>query len=282
MKCLDIIELEKKIEVLDVGAAAIAESPVYKKLIEIGLSNLNAFEGDQRHLDKLKKEYGDNIKLFTEFLFDGSTQNLYLASPESGMTSLLKPNDKALNFFNGFNKFGKVEKIESVKTEKLDDIKDLPLIDFAKMDIQGSELEVLKNGLNKLKHCLAIQLEVSFVCLYENQPSLGEIDLWMRRNGYIPHCFLDIKRWSITPTIFNNNFRNPGNQLLESDIVYIRDPFNLELLNNEQLKKLIIISHYCFKSVDFCVFIILELEKRNILPKDSFKTYISNIKKFTQ
>ena len=32
--------------------------------------------------------------------------------------------------------------------EKLNDIDDLPLIDFVKMDIQGSELTVLKNGLD--------------------------------------------------------------------------------------------------------------------------------------
>ena len=280
MKYLDLFEIKKKIEIIDVGAAVITETPIYKKLIEMGLANLNAFEGDERQSDKLRNEYGENIKLFTEFLFDGSTQKLYLASPESGMTSLLKPNEKTLNFFNGFARFGKIEKIENVKTEKLNDIKNLPLIDFAKMDIQGSELTVLKNGLEKLKNCLAIQLEVPFVCLYENQPSLGEIDVWMRSNGYIPHCFLEIKKWSITPTIFNNDIRFPGNQLLESDVIYIRDPFKLELLDSEQLKKLIIISHYCFKSVDFAVYLILELEKRNILPKDSFKQYISNVKKF--
>ena len=128
---------------------------------------------------------------------------------------------------------------------------------------------------------MTIQLEVPFVCLYEKQPSIGEIDIWMRSNGYIPHCFLAIKRWSIKPTVFNNDIRYPGNQLLESDLVYIRDPFKLETLDNEQLKKLIIISHNCFKSIDFSAYIILELEKRNILPKNSHKKYLINVKSFT-
>lgn len=282
MRCLELFDLDKKIEVMDIGAAAIAEEPIYSKLIYENIANLNAFEGDERQSDKLKSKYGNNIKLFNKFLFDGSFQNLYLAAPNSGMTSLLKPNEKVLNFFNGFNKFGKIEKIEKIQTEKLDDISDLPFIDFAKLDIQGSELTVLKNGSLKLKKCLAIQLEVSFVCLYENQPSFGDIDLWMRKNGYIPHRFLDIKRWSITPTIFNNNFRIPGNQLLESDIVYIKDPFKLNSLDNTQLKKLILISHYCLKSIDLSVFIILELEKRNILVKDTSKKYISNINKLSK
>jgi len=281
MKYLDIIELDQKIEIMDIGAAAIAETPIYTKLIEDKIANLNAFEGDKRQSDKLRSKYEKNVKLYNEFLFDGSIQNLYLAHPESGMTSLLKPNEKVLNFFNGFSKFGKIEKIEKIKTEKLDNISHLPYIDFAKLDIQGSELTVLKNGVKKLENCLAIQLEVSFVCLYEDQPSFGELDLWMRENGYLPHTFLNIKRWSISPTIFNNNLRQPGNQLLESDIIYIKDPFKLDLLNDTQLKKFILISHYLFKSVDLSVYLILELERRNVLNKNSFKNYINNFKKYS-
>ena len=279
MKCFDILEIEKKIEIMDIGAAAIAETPVYKILIDLGLGNLNAFEGDKRQSQKLKDEYGTNIKLFEKFIFDGNEQDLYLCTAESGMTSVLKPDQNALNFFNGFGGV-RVEKVEKIKTTKLDDVSELPLIDFAKMDIQGAELTVLKNGTEKLKDCLALQLEVSYISLYEKQPSFGEIDLWMRSQGFVPHCFLDVKRWSIYPTIFNNNFRTPGNQLLESDIVYIKDPLKLHLLSDDQLKKIAIISHYCFQSVDLSGFVFLELEKRNIVPKDSYKQYITNVKKF--
>ena len=281
MKYLDLFELNQKIEIMDVGAADINETPIYSSLINNKIANLNAFEGDERQIEKLKLKYKDSLKLFTEFLYDGSTQNLYLAAyPESGMTSLFRPNEKVLNFFNGFSRFGKIEKIEKIKTEKLDNISHLPPIDFAKLDIQGSELTVLKNGVKKLESCLAVQLEVSFVCLYENQPSFGEVDLWMRNNGYLPHTFLDVKKWSISPTIFNNNLRQPGNQLLESDIIYIKDPFKLEVLSDTQLKKFILISHYLFKSIDLSVYLILELEKRNVLNKDTFKKYITNFKKY--
>ena len=36
---------------------AITETPVYKRLIDLGLGNLNAFEGDKRQSLKLKDEY---------------------------------------------------------------------------------------------------------------------------------------------------------------------------------------------------------------------------------
>lgn len=41
-------------------------------------------------------------------------------------------------------------------------------IDFLKMDVQRSELAILENG----------------------------------HNGFAPHCFTDVKRWSITPTVY--------------------------------------------------------------------------------
>ena len=51
----------------------------------------------------------------------------------------------------------------------------------------------------------------------------------MREEGYAPHCFLDIKKWSIAPPIRDNNFRIPFNQLLESDVLYIKTPLELGL-----------------------------------------------------
>jgi FkbM family methyltransferase len=245
------------------------------------LANLHAFEGDERQIKKIKDSYGNNINIWEDFLFDGSEKTLYITSGPSGMTSLFKPKEDALNFFNGFKEFGKVEKTEQVQTRRLDSISDLPLIDFIKMDIQGAELTVLQNGIEKIKNCVAMQLEVSYINLYEQQPTFGEVDSWMRSQGFVPHCFLEVKRWSIAPTIFNNNFRVPGNQLLESDIVYIKDPLKLELLTTDQIKKFITISHHCFKSYDLCVYLFLELLKRNQAPLNVQQLYIAELGKKT-
>jgi hypothetical protein len=87
----------------------------------------------------------------------------------------------------------------------------------------------------------------------------------MRSQGYAPHQFVHIKRWSIAPVIFDNDVRNAGNQLLEADIIYVRDPMRLELLSSSQLKKLGILAHYSFASVDLCTKVILELVRREEL-----------------
>lgn len=273
MKIQDLIEYKSQINLMDIGASCINETPIYKILIDEGLAHLNAFDGDQRHIEKIKQTYGDNATVFPNFISDGTVKTLYIANEVSGMTSLLKPNARALKFFNGFENFGKIEKEEQVATTKLDDIFDLKPIDFLKMDIQGSELDVLKNGTKVLQKCVAIQLEVSYICLYENQPTFGDIDIWMRKNGFVPHCFLDVKRWSIYPTLNQNNFRRPFNQLLESDIVYIKDPLSLESFDDEQLKKLALISHFCFSSYDLCAHLLFELEARYILNEQTHIQY---------
>lgn len=279
MKLHELIGFSECIELMDIGAAVIAEVPVYKTLLDEGLAHLNAFEGDSRQIQKIKEAYGDDVSIFSDFLSDGTEKTLYLASELSGMTSLLKPDINALKFFNGFESFGRIKKTELIQTKKLDDVAGLPKIDLLKMDIQGSELSVLENGLDKLEDCLAIQLEVSYICLYENQPTFGDIDIWMRQHGFMPHCFLDVKRWSIKPTIFNNNFRVPGNQLLESDIVYIKNPLKFHLLNESQIKKLALISHYCFSSIDLCAYLLLNLISRGSLNQNAQQQYYESLNK---
>lgn len=269
----DLLGFTGQINVMDIGASCINETPAYRKLLDQNLGHLNAFEGDERQIEKIRAAFGDKATVFTDFLSDGTDRTLHLATEASGMTSLLKPDPAALKFFNGFENFGKIHSTETVHTRRLDDVAGLPVIDMLKMDIQGSELSVLEHGQQTLKDCVALQLEVSFICLYENQPSFGEVDLWMRRHGFAPHCFLDVKRWSIAPTTRDNDIRKPFNQLLEADIVYIKDPLKLTQYSDDQLRKLALIAHYCFASFDLCVHALLALIARGTLPADTPQKY---------
>jgi len=261
----EIIPLEKQIQIMDIGAAAINENPIYQYLMSSGFAHLHAFEGDERQAEGIRNKYGENVTLHSNFLFDGSIRTFYQASAASGMSSLLKPDPVALAFFNRFASFGEIKSETQVKTFRLDDLDSLPVIDFIKLDIQGAELVTLKNAKNKLKNVLAVQLEVSYIPLYQNQPTFGEVDVWMRAQGFMPHCFLAIKKWSIFPTIFAGNFRVGGNQLLESDIVYVRNPLQLSNLPEERLVVFAWLSHFLFKSTDLCIHILREMMQRGKL-----------------
>nr|WP_249593332.1 FkbM family methyltransferase [Escherichia coli] len=88
-----------------------------------------------------------------------------------------------------------------------------------KIDTQGSELNILVGGEQVLNNTLCIQLEVSFIPLYEGQPSFGEIDVYLRKHGFLPHCIAllnkkNIMLYSVAQSIFGSN------QLFEMDIVY--------------------------------------------------------------
>jgi FkbM family methyltransferase len=273
MALQDLLDFTGPIHVMDIGAACINETPVYRKLLDQNLAHLNAFEGDARQIEKIRTTFGDKATVYPDFLGDGKDHTLYLGDPDSGMTSLLEPDPAMLKFFNGFEGLGTVRGTETVRTRRLDDVEDLPAIDFIKMDIQGSELSVLQNGERVLQTCLALQIEVSFMPLYRNQPVFGEVDLWLRARGFAPHCFVDVKKWSITPTKRDGDYRKPFNQLLEADIVYIRDPLKLARYSDEQLRKLALIAHTCFASYDLCVHAMRELMSRGALATDTLPKY---------
>ena len=206
-----LLEFDTAIHVADIGAALLAETPVYAALVqEYPQAQLYSFDGDPRQIAALQAHYGDKATVLEHYVGDGEAHTAYVCEASSGMTSLFKPLPAALGFFNGFDDFGRVLQTETVHTTRLDAIDAIERIDFLKMDIQGSELRVLQHGREKLRECVAIQLEVSFIGLYEGQPTFGDIDHWMRDNGYLPHRFMDVKRWSISPTVRNKNFRIPS------------------------------------------------------------------------
>lgn len=267
MKLEDVVPLKKPLHVVDIGASLINERPPYARLLELKFAHLSAFDGDERQKQALKDAYGDAIDLYVEVIADGKPHKLFLTSPESGMSSILRPSSRHLAFFNGFSSFGLVQREIPVRTRKLDDIDGLNAIDLIKMDIQGAELMVLKHGKRKLKNCVAVQLEVSFTPLYENQPTFGEMDIYMRVHGFVPHCFVDVKRWSIAPTVRDGNFRIPFNQLLEGDIVYIRDPLKVEAMTSEAIINLAYVAWYCYGSPDLAVHLLFELERRGELQR---------------
>jgi FkbM family methyltransferase len=269
---IDTIVAPGAIRIADIGAAFLGEAPPYQPLLDNGLGHVFAFEPDARQVESLRQQLGANGTVIGDAVGDGAQHTLHVCN--HGWSSLLEPDPAALAFFNSFAALGRVESTLPVTTRRLDDIGELPPVDFLKMDVQGAELMVLQNGRQKLAECVAVQLETSFVTLYRNQPPFGAIDLEMRAQGFIPHRFMDIKRWSIAPAIIGGDPRVAGNQLLESDIVYIRDLIH-GTLDEDQLRKLAAIAHFAYRSPDLAARCLTELVKRSTIEDSAVLSYLT-------
>ena len=269
----DFLSPRRLTEVVDVGANPIDGEPPYMPMLSAGLCRVTGFEPQEQALLELQQRKGPNEHYLPYAVGDGGTHTLKICVA-SGMTSLFEPDPMTLGLFDVLRPLGEVTSRVPLETRKLDDISEIQHLDFLKIDIQGGELAVFKGGAVKLSQAVVVQTEISFVTLYKSQPSLGDVDLEMRRQGFIPHCFAAVKQWSIAPYVVSGNPRRPLNQLLEADIVYVRDFVRPELMSDEQLKHLALIVHHCYGSFDLALRCVMLLEQRRALETGAQHWYL--------
>lgn len=268
----DILQPERITEVVDIGANPIDGDPPYKPMLAAGLCKVTGFEPQQSALQQLLQCKGPNERYLPYAVGDGGHHTLNICRA-SGMTSLFEPDPSMLELFEVLKPLSQVIKTERLETRTLDSIDEISHLDFLKIDIQGGELNVFRHGINKLANAVAIQAEVSFMTLYKDQPTIGDIDTELRKQGFVPHCFAAVKNWPIAPCVINGDPRVPLRQLLEADIVYVRDFSKPEVFSNEQLKHLALVAHHCYGSYDLAMRCMLYLEQRGCLAEDSRSKY---------
>jgi FkbM family methyltransferase len=271
---LGIVPTTRLTAVVDVGANPIDGETPYHEMLSHGLCTLTGFEPQAAALAILDAKKGPRETYLPYAVGDGKTHTLRVAAA-SGMTSLLEPDITQLNLFNGFPEWGTVSERVQLVTRRLDDIEAVDQIDMLKIDVQGSELMVFRGGQRKLGRAVAIHTEVSFVALYEHQPPFGEVDLELRALGFIPHAVVSVKRWPIAPVVFDGDFRTPMHQVLEADVVYVRDFAKPEAMSDEQLAHLALIAHCVYGSSDLTYRCIMTLRDRGVVPADAPDAYLA-------
>ncbi|HET7086206.1 MAG TPA: FkbM family methyltransferase [Rhizomicrobium sp.] len=262
--------------IADIGANPIDGDPPYKAMLAAGLCEVVGFEPQAAALARLEQKKGPRERYLPYALADGTERTLHVCQLE-GMTSLLVPDPAHLALFNLFPTWGTVKERIPVTTRKLDDIAEVTALDFLKMDVQGAEREVLAHGQNKLKDTVVIQTEVSFVPLYRDQPGFGEMDLCLRELGFLPHCSTGTKIWPLSPMVVGDQPNRGIRQLLETDMVYVRDFSKPENMTAEQWKHLALIAHHCYGSYDLALKSILSLVELGAIPADSNRRYLASL-----
>ncbi len=273
-----ILSPQRRTAIVDVGANPIDGEPPYKRMLAAGLCDVVGFEPLAEALARLEKMAGPHERYLPHALGDGTAGTLNVCGIE-GMTSLKVPDPAHLALFNLFPIWGDVKAQIPVSTKRLDEVAEITHMDFLKMDIQGSERDVLNHARVKLAQTVAVQTEVSFITLYESQPTLGEMDTLMRELGFLPHCFAEMKVWPLAPTIVSGQPNKGLRQLLEADLVYVRDFTRAQNMSPEQWKHLALIAHHCYGSVDLAARCLNMLAELGAISVDASQRYLSSLGK---
>jgi protein O-GlcNAc transferase len=245
----DLLDLPVPVDIVDIGANPCDGDPPYKALLDSGNARLVAFEPQKEGFEALQDQCEPHTTVLPNAVGDGTEQDFYRCfSP--GMSSTLKPDPSWLHLMLAFDQWGEVLETSRIATSRLDDIPEIKNIDFLKMDIQGGELRVFQNGLDRLSNAVLIQTEVSFNPLYENEPLFADIDRQLRSMGFVFHTFEDINHRCFTPVMVNDNVFDGNRHVFQADVVYVKDYRKLHLLNSVKLRKLAWLLHELYFSFD--------------------------------
>lgn len=175
-----------KLVIFDVGASV---GPIVRKYKELfPQSHIHAFEPLPDFFEQLI-EYTKPLSAdvsYNNYGLYSSIGNVTFYNTESEVSSsILPPNNSGTWVDNHIVESKKL----TIKTNTLDNYcaeNNLDHIDILKMDIQGSELEVLKGAENLLmkKKIELIYCEIWFIQSYKNQPMFGEIAAYLEKFGY--------------------------------------------------------------------------------------------------
>ena len=269
------IQTTTPIQVCDIGASPIDKTEFIEILLDKTNSNIIGFEPNKDEFIKL--EQSSKKKFFNYAIGDGKVHNLNICRA-SGMTSILKPNYEYLKLFHKFDEWSKILKVIPIQTKKLDEINFDNSLDLIKIDVQGYESEVIKFGNDKIKNSLVIQTETSPIPLYENAKPFSYVCNQLENLGFNLHMFNRIHNRSFKPMIFDNNIYSGLYHLFQLDCVFVKNFKEIDELDEENLKKLILIMFYSFKSYDFVDLLVSKLEiktKKNYLNqyRDLVKTH---------
>ena len=231
------------------------------------------FEPQPEALAELNSKKSD-LETYLPYAVSDGKERILRVCQAPGMTSFLEPDQNALGHFPMFSEWGRVVRELAVVTRRLDDIEEIGAVDFLKIDVQGSELLVFQNGKRQLAKTVAVQVEVSFITIYKGQPVFGEIDVELRKLGLVPHAFAAINRRMIAPMMGNSVYA-AINQVLEADVVYVRDFTRPDAMDVEQMKHLAIIAHHCYRSYDLAMNCIYHLAKKGAVRQGVVNQYLN-------
>ena len=202
---------KNKLLFFDVGGAGGLQNrwKNYEKKIETIF-----FEPDKRSYINLKNH---GLQVFNMALWSKKTKKIFYLTKKNKSSSFFKPNSEYLDFFPDSSRYD-VVKSSKISVSRLDDfIKYKNKPHFIKIDVQGSELEVLKGSIKTLKYTLGLEVEVNFKHIYHDIPLSRDIEIFLNSKGFILNDFITLFRWERT---MHRGF----GEIIHGDALFLRTP----------------------------------------------------------
>ncbi len=254
-------DLAPSLRIVDVGALFKPEVPIaYAPLLGDKRSVVVGFEPERAECDLLNRMYGPVHRFFPYVIGDGGRASFYRCN-HTMTSSLLKPDLDIMGRFQNLPEFCQVEQVSEVTTVRLDDVPEAQGADYLKLDVQGSEGQVLAGARACLDSVLVVHTEVEFIQIYESQPTFGDIDEMLRSRGFMFHRLLNPEGRTLRESGFLDS-ESTRSQQLWADAVYVRPASSWNVLSSDQLLKLSMILHQLYGSADFCACLLAMHDRR--------------------
>lgn len=201
------------VTLIDIGAAGGLErrwKSIQDRLGYVG------FEPDERSIASLSPPPNiRNYKIFPYAVSDRAGKMHLNLCRKPQVSSEFRPNRLIINLFKDSRRFDIVDGL-NIPSKRLDDFTGLTA-DFLKIDIQGGELKALNGANLLLDELLGLEVEVSFIHLYEEQPLFGEIASKLASHDFQFMDFIGLHRWG------RDGFTGYG-QCVFGDALFLKSP----------------------------------------------------------
>ena len=262
------------INIVDIGAMDVLDDK--DPFVPLQNKNTVSFEPNKVECDKLRDR---GINALPYYIGDGD-KHVFYEGAHPMTSSFYEPNMTFLDLFSDLSVFHEVVSRSMQQTVRLDDIAEIEDVDLLKIDAQGSEVNIINNGHETLKHTMVVHTEVCFVPLYKKMPLFGDVDKALRDAGFMFLRFFghDLCGRCYKPARHIKDRFKPVSQIMWADAVYIKDVLGLDGLRVDKLLKFAIIMNDVYHAFDL-VYHILEIYDNKVgsVCAESYKQLLKGI-----
>ena len=259
---MDFIKNLEPILICDIGASACDPTNHIEDLLNNTKSLLYGFEPNKEEYLKLTSRIDNTKKKYFDKAIGDGTEKEFNICNYPGWSSFLIPEKEYVKNFANFENDSIILKKEKIKTERLDDINFENEIDLLKIDSQGYESIIIDNGKKTASDCLVVQLELSPIPIYKNEKKMSYVFNQVEELGFNLNMFSTINTKTFKPVVIGKNPLDGLHTIFQLDCVFVPSFEKLNNLDEEKLKKLILIMFYSYKSYDFVDYLIRLLDKK--------------------